>query len=259
MNDILPLFSSACSRKEGGIFTVEKAGALAKLGRKRGPVSLCDLAKEEGLKKLYLVDANMVNFKTAQKNLQEVGCQLVFGLKIVVCEDMADKSEASFKTESKVIVWMAGDGSADYQALINLETKAAQDGFYYVPRLDWKTLKAMWHPQLLLALPFYSSFLAKNTLTFASIVPALPCQPILLMEDNELPFDGLLNSAVVRYAAANGIVPQAAQTIYYKTREDAKKWLVWRAILGRQSFDKPQMDHCCSREFCWEHFKELTT
>lgn len=256
MTDILPLFHSAGSLKQGGIFTVEKAGALAKAGKKRGPVSLCDLAKQEKLIQLHLVEDRMVNFFTATKNLKEVGCQLVFGWKVVVCEDMAAKDEASFKTESKVIVWMAGDGTGDYQALLNLVSKASQDGFYYVPRLDWKTLKAMWHPDLLLALPFYSSFLARNTLTFASIVPDLVAQPILLTEDNELPFDPLLNESVARYAAANGIAPQPAKSIYYRDRAQAKGWQIWRAVLQRTSYDKPNMDGCCSREFCYESWKE---
>ncbi len=256
MSDILPLFHSAGSLKQGGIFTVEKAGALAKLGKKRGPVSLCDLAKQEKLTQLHLVEDRMVNFMTAYKNLKEVGCQLVFGWKVVVCEDIAVKDEASFKTESKVIVWMNGDGSTDYQALLSLVSKASQDGFYYVPRLDWKTLKALWHPDLLLSLPFYSSFLARNTLTFASIVPDLPARPIVTVEENELPFDPLLKEAATRYAAANGLAPQPTKSIYYRDRAQAKGWQIWRAILDRQSFDKPNMDGCCSREFSYESWKE---
>ncbi len=258
MTEVLPLFSSSASLKNGGIFTVEKAGEKAKAGKKRGPVSLCDLAKDEGLKKLYLVESNFSSFFAAHKNLKELGCQLVFGLKVVVCEDMAKKDEASLKTESKVIIWMAGDGGEDYKALIKLFTLAAQNGFYYVPRLDWKTLCRLWHKDLLLALPFYSSFLAQNTLTFSSIVPELPAKPILLSEDNALPDDDLLGDAMVRYAAANGIMPQMAKSVYYKSRKDAKDFQIWRCILNRKSHDKPN-DDMCSREFCWESYKESIT
>lgn len=257
---ILPLFSTSPSLKQGGIFTVEKAGDKLKTGKKRGPVSLCDLAKEDGLKQLHIVDSNFVSFFYAHKNLKEIGCQLVFGLKVVVCENMADKSEASLKTESKVVIWMAGDGSEDYRALINLFTVAAQEGFYYVPRLDWNTLCRLWHKDLLLSLPFYSSFLAANTLTFSSIVPTLPAKPILLMEDNELPTDGLLGDAVVRYAHATESPLQPTKSIYYKMRADSKLFQIWRCVLsrGRQStYDKPN-DGMSSREFCWQAFKEQT-
>lgn len=257
-SDVVPLFSSACSLSQGGIFTVEKAGAAAKAGRKYGPTSLCDLAKTEGLTQLHLVDDRFVNFMAAEKSLKAVNCALTFGLKVVVCDDMTDKSEASFKNESKVVIWMAGDGSADYRALINLYTLAAQDGFYYVPRLDWKTLCKHWHKDLLLSLPFYSSFLARNTLTFASIVPALPAEPLVFIEVGQnLPFDGLLQGAVDRYVANTGVPVQRVKSVYYRAREDSKQFVVWRAILKRTSWEEPKMDWMWSREFCWTAYKEL--
>jgi DNA polymerase-3 subunit alpha len=253
---VIPLFSTSSSLKDGGIFTIEKAGAAAEAGRVRGPVSLCDLAKEEGLKKLHIVASNFADFMMGYKNLAKVGCDMAFGLKLVICEDIATKDEASFKSESKVILFMKNDKA--YHALINLYTKAAIDGFYYVPRLDWKTLKYMWSDDLILALPFYSSFLAKNTMTFATIAPELPVKPLLLREvGQEMPFDDILGESVDRYAAASGAEIQAVKSIYYKRREDAKAWQVWRCILNRTVFDNPGMEHLCSREFCWQSFKEL--
>lgn len=256
--NIIPLFSTASSRKEGGIFTVEKAGEKLKQKKTRGPVSLCDLAKEENLKRLHLVSSNWIDFMSAHKNLKEIGCDLHFGLKLVICDDMNDKSEASFKTESKVIIWLAGDGDTDYERLINIFTRAANEGFYYVPRLDWKTLCEMWRDNLLLSLPFYSSFLAKNTLTFSSIAPTLPVTPLVLREvGQQIPFDFLLESTIEKYAKATSAQIQDVKTIYYKEREDAKPWQVWREILERTTHAKPNMEHCCSREFSWASFKEM--
>jgi DNA polymerase III alpha subunit len=257
MTDVIPLFHTSASRTQGGIFTIEKAGAAKESGRVRGPVSLCDLAKDEGLKKLTIVASNFADFMMGFKNLGKVGCDMAFGLKIVVCDDIAAKDEPSIKSESKVVLFMKSDKA--YHALINLYTKAATDGFYYVPRLDWKTLRYMWSDELILGLPFYSSFLAKNTLTFAAITPDLPVKPVLLREvGQEMPFDDLLNGAVDQYATASGAEVQPVKSIYYKRREDAKAWQVWRAILGRATYDSPQMEHCCSREFSYESFRELT-
>ncbi len=257
MSDVIPLFYTSSSLKNGGIFTVEKAGASKKAGKTRAPVSLCDLAKEHNLKQLHLVATNWVDFMTAQKNLKEVGCDLVFGLKLVICENMTDKSEASFKSESSVVIWMAGDGSDDYRALINIFSVAANDGFYYVPRLDWKTLRAMWHKDLILSLPFYSSFLARNTLTFSTIVPQFPegVKPLILKEmGQEVATDGMLNRAIARYVEANQSEVQPVKSIYYKNRKDSKQWQIWRCILGRNTFDKPQDGHTSS-EFSWESFQ----
>lgn len=256
MKDIFPLFHSSSSLKEGGIFTFDKAGAAAKSGKKCGPISLCDLAKEEKMTKLMFVASKFADFMTAQKSLKDVGCQMVFGLKLAVCDDIADKSDASLKTQSNVIIWMGGDGSEDYRALINIYTVAAQDGFYYVPRTDWKTLKAMWHKDLILSLPFYSSFLARNTLTMASIVPQLPVDAILFREvGNQMPFDSLINSAIDRYHQSSGYQIQDVKSIYYKNRNDSKQFQVWRAILDHNTYDKPN-DGMFSTEFCWEAYKE---
>jgi len=258
MSDVIPLYSTSASLRDGGIFTIEKAGAAAKSGHKHGPVSLCDLAKDEGMKRIHLVENNMVSFFMAHKNLKSAGCDLAFGLKVVVTEDIADKSEASFKTESKVIIFLKSDQG--YRDLIQLYTKAATDGFYYIPRLDWKTLRARWSDHLILALPFYSSFIAKNTLTFAAISPDLPSEPVVLREvGQELPFDSLLDGAVNKYALTTSAKVQQVKSIYYRNRVDAKQFLVWRCILGRSTFDSPNMDHMCSNEFCLESYKELTT
>ena len=249
--DVIPLFSTSGSLKDGGIFTVDKAGAASKAGRKHGPVSLCDLAKSYQLTQIHLVEDRFVNFMAAYKALKDVGCALTFGLKLTVCDDMADKSDTSTRNESKVVIWMAGDGSADYRALISLYTVAAQDGFYYVPRLDWKTLKANWHDDLILSLPFYSSFLARNATTFASIVPDLPATPLLLREvGQEIPTDTLLNDAVERYAAATGAPIQPVRSVYYQDRTAAKSWQVWRCILNRKTYDLPN-DDVTSSEFAW--------
>lgn len=257
----IPLFNVSSSLKQGGIFTVEKAGTAKKSGRTKGPVSLCDIAKEHGLKQLHLVGSNWVDFMVAYKNLKEIGCQLVFGLKLVVCESMEDKTDNSFKTESKVILWMNGDGAADYQALINIFSIAANDGFYYTPRIDWKTLCAMWHKDLILSLPYYSSFLARNTLTFAAIVPQFPegVRPVILKEvGQELATDQLIEPVITRYAETQNLEIQPVKSIYYKKRDDAKQFQVWRCILNRTTWDKPN-DSMTSREFSWESYQELLT
>lgn len=252
---VTPLFSTSASLREGGIFTVDKAGTAAKAGLTHGPVSLCDLAKADSLTSLTLVESNFVSFFMAVKNLKSVGCDLRFGLKLIVCEDIADKSEASFKSESKVVIFLRTDQG--YESLIKLYSRAATDGFYYVPRLDWKSLKTRWSDHLILALPFYSSFIARNTMTFASIVPDLPAVPLVLTEiGQQMPYDSLLQDAVGRYAVANGCETEQVKSIYYPDRARARQWLTWRCVLGRASWDKP-VDGVTSREFCWQAFKEL--
>ena len=257
--DITPLFSTTCSFGDGGIFTLDKAGEKEKNGHIHGPVSICDLAKQNDLKRIYLVESKPSGFMQAVKNFAAINCVPHFGYKVIICEDINDKSEASFKTESKVVIWPARDTAKVYEKLIKVITKAATDGFYYQPRLDWKTLKGMWDEDFMLSLPFYSSFLAKNSLTFATISPDLPCKPLVMREiGQDLPIDMVINRAVDKYIEQSKADVDNVKTIYYKMREDAKKFLVYRCILGRKTWDKPNMEFMCSKEFSWESYCELT-
>lgn len=259
VKDIIPLLSLSSSRKQGGVFTVEPARKddPSKPLDTSGPISLCELVKEEKLKKIHLVESNFISFMAAQKNLKKQGCDLAFGLKLIVTDDIADKTEDSFKNESKIVIFM--DNSDGYQALKDIYTKAATDGFYYCPRIDWKTLKYMWNDNLILSLPFYSSFLARNALSFSTMVPDLPAKPEILREiGQELPFDGILNDTIDRYAKANDIEIQSVKSIYYKNTADAKKFLIWRCIFERgSSWDSPRQEHMSSPNFSWQHYKEL--
>jgi DNA polymerase III alpha subunit len=250
------LFSSSASRKEGGIFTIDKAGAAADMKHFKGPINLVDLAKEEKLSQITLVESNFINFLMARKYFDKIDCQFRFGLKLIVCNNIEDKSEESFKSESKIVIFLKDDSA--YQKLINIFTKAANDGFYYVPRIDWKYLNENWSDNLILGLPFYSSFIAKNLLTFASIMPIIPSNPLILKEiDQQLPFDDLINDAVDQYAKSNNYEIENVKSIYYKNRDDAKKFLIYRCILERNSWDVPNMDAMCSKEFSYESYKEL--
>lgn len=256
MDNITPLFSTSASLRQGGIFVIDKAGAAAEAKHSKGPVNLVDLAKEEKLESITLVESNFVNFMQAYKFFGKINCQFKFGLKLAICDDLNDKTEESFKSESKIIIFLKDDKG--YKKLINIFTKAATDGFYYIPRIDWKNLKESWSEELILALPFYSSFLARNLLSFSSIMPDLPANPILLKEvGQELPFDDLINSSIDQYAKSNSFLTENVKSIYYKNRNDAKSFLIYRAILERKTWDKPNMDGMASREFCLESYKEL--
>lgn len=257
MSNIVPLFSTSASRKNGGIFVIDKADSASKSKHLYGPVNLVDLTKEEKLSQITLVESNFINFLMAQKYFNEINCQFRFGLKLVVCNNINDKSEESFKSESKIIIFLKDDKA--YKNLINIYTKAATDGFYYIPRIDWKYLNDNWTDDLIMALPFYSSFLAKNLLTFSSIIPIIPTGQLLLLKeiDQELPFDDLINEGVDNYAKSNNYEIENVKSIYYKNKNDANKFLIYRCILERTTWDAPNMDAMCSQNFSWEAYKEL--
>ena len=88
--DIIPLFKSHYSLGRS-ILTLEADSSEG------GPDSIPKIAKEEGLKEVFLVDDSMGGFLQAYTNLKEIGVKLNFGVRITVCQDLNTKNEDSLQ------------------------------------------------------------------------------------------------------------------------------------------------------------------
>ncbi len=258
---VLPIFVSHYSLpQQGSILSLEEAGK-AKPG---GPVSVFDLAREGGLKEVVLVDDRIDGAIQAVKSAEKAKVRLCFGVKMVVCADANDKTEASLATQSKVIVF-ARNGAPNaqgiphgYSKLVSIWNRAATTGFYWSARTSWSWLKEQWSDDLVLALPWGSSFIAKNTLTFNRIVPDLPCAPWVFRERaTELPFAPLIDAAIDRYTKDNAAQVQDVKTCYYARKADFLPYQVLRAIGARESFAAPGVDHLSADTFSFDDWKVL--
>ena len=222
----------------------------------KGPKSIIQLCDENKINPFFLVENNMSGFVKAYKNSKENNLQLRFGLKMVVCNDITNKSTDSLKTEHKVIVFIKN--SRGYKQLIKIYSEAATKGFYYRPRIDCTTLEKFWKKSdLLLVHPFYYSFLHRNLLYFSA------CQPnynfadnIFIIEENDLPFNYLIENAVNKFCNGKKLKVNA-QTIYYEKPEDFKAYISYKAIHNRQTLDAPNEDHFGSSQFNLKRWKEL--
>lgn len=245
------------------LLTLEEPGK-AKPGN---PISVFDCVVEGGLKEVILNETRVDGFIQAYKVSTKLGIKLCYGVKLVVCADHKDKSVESRRTESKVVVMMRD--TTGYSQLLKLWSRAWTDGHvrmrlggddYAYGRLDWDLLNTFWTPNLLLALPYTSSFLARNTLTMNQITPRLPAAPWIYREvDSFLPFAPLIDAAIARYVAqepAAQVLP--TKHVYYRTRADMKAYTVLRAIDSGGTWEDPKTRHLCSDNWCWEAFRELS-
>lgn len=259
---ILPVFTSHYSIGSS-ILTLEEVGKT----EPGNPVSICDIAKTHGLKQVILCEDRCDGFLEAYKHIQKAGlAQLIYGLRFVVVPDMLDKTPDTQRAESRVIVFLRN--TQGYHDVLRLWNRAWVEGHFTsrdssYGRIDWKTLKSLWTPNLSLALPWASSFLARNTLTFASIVPDLPIpanEATLFKEvDSGLPFAPLIDAAIDRFASDTGAIIQRVKNIYYAdSKRDFDAYVTYRAILNRETFGAPGVDHLCSDRFSWSEWQRLT-
>ena len=221
---------------------------------KSGPQSIIDLCKKNKIKDIHLVDDSMSGFLEGHLNAKEAKLNLRFGLRISVCDDLNEKNEEEIKKTSKLILF--ANNEKGYKRLIKIYTKAAQEGFYYTPRTDYKSLKELWNKKdLTMVVPFYDSFLHKNTLHGTTCAPDLSfCKPLFAVEENDVPFNYLIRNAVENYCDKKQTLK--VKSVFYNKKEDFKAYLTFRCINNRSTLERPNLDHMTSDEFCLESWKE---
>jgi DNA polymerase-3 subunit alpha len=245
---MIPLFKSHYSLGRS-ILTLED-----KLERDDYPDSIIQIAKENKLKEIFLVEDNMSSFLEAYTNCKNNGIKLNYGLRISVTESMLDKSEESRAKNSKLILFFKN--KKGYESLTKLFSIGAKDGFYYEPRLDYTTIKSNWSDDLIIGVPFYDSFIFNNTLRNSICVPQIDfTKPVVFIEQNELPFDSLVKDKMLSFAEKNKLEVFNAKSIYYTDRKDFKTYLTFRCINKRTILNKPELEHMSSNEFCFESWK----
>lgn len=217
------------------------------------PVSIFDIAKKNELKEVIVVDESISGFLEAHQSAKKAKVKLIYGVQLRCIENILAKSDASLKTISKIIIFMKN--TAAYADLIKITSCAAKQGFYYKPNIDFAHLRALWTPNLTLAVPFYDSFLFRNTLQGYLCVPNFSfAEPVFFLENSGLPFDRLIQEKVRTYAASISAPTLPARSIYYYNRSDFLAYLTFRCIHERTSLEKPELEHCASDNFCFEEW-----
>ena len=244
--EVLPLFKSHFSIGRS-ILTLEDEEK-----EENQPDSIIDIAKDNNLKEVNLVEDNMTSFLQAYTNTKKYNINLRYGLRISINDDMNERSEESRQKTSKVVIFFKNEQG--YKDLIKIFSTAAKDGFYYEPRIDFKTLKSLWSDKnLILCIPFYDSFIFNNTLRGTVCVPDLEfTKPILFIENNSLPFDHIIKDKVLAYAKANKLEVLNTKSIYYKDGKDFKAYLTFRCINNRTTLNKPELSHMTSNRFSFQ-------
>jgi len=247
---MIPLFKSHYSLGRS-ILTLED-----KSERDEYPDSIIQIAKQNKLKEIFLVEDNMSSFLEAYTNCKNNNIKLNYGLRISVTESMNDKTDESRTKNSKIILFFKN--KKGYESLTKLFSTAAKDGFYYEPRLDYSILKQNWSDNLILAIPFYDSFIFNNTLKNSICVPQFDfTKPVIFIENNDLPFDLIIKDKMLSFAKENKLEIFNTKSIYYNSRKDFKTYLTFRCINNRSVLNKPEIEHMSSNEFCFESWKNI--
>jgi len=247
---MLPLFKSHYSIGKS-ILTLDDPKKVTE----NGSDSIFKIAKDNSLKKIILVEDSLVGFFEAYKRSKELGIDLIFGLRLSVRNSSLEDDANS---QHKVIIFSKTSNGC--KLLNKIYSKAFCDfsGF-----LDSQSLKDIWNDNdLKLCIPFYDSFIHVNNFLFANCVPDFSfAKPTMFIERNNISFDYLLEAKVKEFASNNQLETLLVKTIYYNQRKDAKAFQTYKIICNRsigkdRNMQKPELNHFCSNEFCFESWKE---
>jgi len=217
------------------------------------PDSIIQIAKQNNLKEIFLIEDNMSSFLEAYTNTKLNNIKLNYGLRVSITESINDKSDESRQKTSKIIIFFKN--KKGHELLTKLFSIAAKTGFYYEPRLDYETLNKNWTDDLILAVPFYDSFIFNNTLRNSICIPQFNfTKPIVFIENNDLPFDVIVKDKMERYAKENDLELYKVKSVYYNKRKNFKTYLTFRCINNRSILNKPELEHMSSNEFCFESY-----
>jgi len=247
MSDCIPLFKSHYSIGRS-ILTLN---APSENGDS-SPRSIFDILIKNKIKEFFLVEDSMSGFLEAYVNSKENKIKLNFGLRLNFLCSIEEKNEEAVRDRCKYIIF--AKNTEGYKRLIKIWTLASKEGFYYTPNIDFKVLKQFWdNDDLLLCVPFYDSYLHRNCLESANCVPDLSyTEPTHFIEDNGVPFDYLIKNRIMNYVKDTGHKTQETKSIYYENKEDFLSYLTFRCVNNRSTLEKPNIDHMCSDEFCFE-------
>ena len=214
--------------------------------------SILQIAKDEKLDKIILVEDSMIGFLEAHKSCKSLGIQLIFGLRINCCNDVS--VEDKNKSQHKILIFAKNDKGC--KLLNKIYSKAFCENNGYV---DCDILSKIWDVSCLkLAIPFYDSYIYQNCFSFNNCVPNFSFTTVdYFIERNNLPFEQVLIEKITSITT-NTLL---AKTIYYKNKKDVFAYQTYRCITNRsfgkeQSLSSPNLNHFGSDEFCWESVTE---
>ena len=107
--------------------------------------------------------------------------------------------------------------------------------------------------------PFYDSFIHKNLTTFSNCIIDLPSNVPFMIEDNNLPFDCLIDDKILKYCENNPNEHFKLNLYIIKTK-DVLAFQTYKLICNRRigrtyDLSNPGLDHFGSDQFCFESWK----
>ncbi len=244
---MLPLFKSDFSIGRS-ILTTDLPSGKSPIKDRR---SIFHLAKLAELQEIHLVEDSISGFHSTFKNAQKAGVELRYGLRLDSVHDLTD-------TPSRLVYFARNDEG--FKALRSIHNQF----WLYKQRAVFPSIQKFLS-NILIAVPFYDSFVAKNQLHFGiSHFPDLKNhEHVYFQEDNDHPFDSLISEKIPAaiLGSKNGSNSVSVKSVFYPKRSHFAAYQFVRSGSNKQggkkpTFYHPMTEHQCSAEYSFEAWWE---
>ena len=216
---------------------------------------ILELYKSQENNFLLLVEDSMTGFVKCHNLCKELDIHLVFGLRLTCYNDV---QEDDCNSDHKIVILAKNDNGC--KLLNKIYSFKELEGN---SKVDFSYLNSIWEQDNLgLVIPFYHSFIYKNKFYLKNCVPDFTnINPSFWVENNNLPFDKILNKYVDEYCKDKHHI-EKVKTILYENKNDVEALQTYKIICGRKfgrpsTLSCPNLDHFGSDEFCFESYTEL--
>jgi DNA polymerase III alpha subunit len=259
MNKIISIFTSHYSIGQSTL-TFDVATEDIDINK---PVSILSIAKKHKIKPV-IVDDDYGGFWELYKNAKESEVDYVYGLRFCLA-DSIDLASPDFKETHSNVILLFKNSQSYYDAIIPYSEGSRQDT--KLPTLTWEQFNKYDLSNFDILIPFYSSFIARNLLNYKHRALSKfnnEIKPLLLTQNQELPFDNLIKNQINDFVKSNDWPTQEAHWVRYYREEDIKRFMALNLITQKQTgaeratFEKPELKHFISDQFSFESYLNKT-
>ena len=247
MENLVPFFVSDHSIGES-ILTIDDESEI----NTKKPASIVAISETYALPVTYVVERGMSSYwKLYSAFSKRPKLKLAFGVKIDICANPT----AEEKTDvSSLIIFLKN--TQGYYDMIKMYSEASLRNKSKSPILSWEMLSEFITPNLLVVVPFYSGFLARNTLRLnCSILPNFgKIKPVFTLENHDIPFDSVIEGITKSFCTTNGYETLNTHHIYYYLNQHVSAHQAFLCIDKRSHLEKPNLESYCSDQFSFESY-----
>lgn len=223
--------------------------------------NLIDYCKNNGIDTVCMTDhGNMYGTLHFAEKAAVAGLKYIIGCEFYMTRDMHDKTE----NIAEHLILLAKN-KAGYKNLIQLDSMAFVDGFYYKPKIDYKVLKE--HSEGVICLSAcLAGGIPKRLLSgdydgarnmALDLKETFGDDFYIEIQDHGIPEEKMVLPKLVKLAEEIGVEIVATNDVHYLKKEDAEMQDVLLCIQTKKTLDDPKRMKFDSNEFYFKSGDEM--